>query len=145
MSWSCFANSVHRSSVTSRPVWAPQVTSRPFRTMHSTLRPNVAAPTCSNTTSTPRPAVIRRTSVTRFAREVLTVWSAPERGRAHVLEHHVHPAPGGDPPHLGHQVRTRGVDGVVGAERPRALQLVVARRGADDARTDHAADLHRGR
>jgi type IV pilus assembly protein PilQ len=40
----------------------PQVTSRPPRARHRTTRSHTASPTCSTTTSTPRPPVRRRTS-----------------------------------------------------------------------------------
>src|SRR5581483_2236519 len=58
----CLANRACKSSVPAPPVVAPQVTRRPPRARDRTLLGQVASPTCSMTTSTPRLFVRRLTS-----------------------------------------------------------------------------------
>ncbi len=63
---SCRWNSIIRFVSAETPEVLPQVTSRPPMRKDSRLPAQVAAPTCSNTTSTPRLLVTRRATVEKF-------------------------------------------------------------------------------
>ena len=56
---------------TTSPACAPAVTITPFRFRHLRLRVNTSPPTCSMTTSTPRPPVRSRTRSAKFSRAVV--------------------------------------------------------------------------
>ena len=74
---SCLENSALRLSAPLAPVVAPQVTSRPPRASARTLLAQVASPTCSMTTSTPRLFVSRLISAAMSCRWWLITSDAP--------------------------------------------------------------------
>src|SRR5256885_762002 len=74
---SCFAKSTCRSSAPCPPVVAPHVTRRPPRASARTLFGQVASPTCSMTTSTPRRFVRRLISSAMSWVWWLITWKAP--------------------------------------------------------------------
>ena len=65
MSRSCRWNSIIRLVSAETPLVLPQVTSRPPMAMDSSEPAQVLAPTCSNTTSTPRLPVTRRAMLSK--------------------------------------------------------------------------------
>jgi len=76
-----FAKRWRRSSFTSNPVVAPQVTRRPPRARQLTLSCQVAAPACSKTTSTPRLPVSERHFVADLLLRVVDDVVGAERAR----------------------------------------------------------------